>query len=113
MQSTKAKKLKYLLNHLVGTVKRIDECINEIDKRVGQCDPKDENFEQIQKEIWREVVKQGIEKDNENDVTYSLIETYLDSHPNSYPENVREMILSEPDKLLDNLVDQLCLIVEK
>ena len=113
MECIKSEKLRYLLTHLVGTVKRIDECINEIDRRVGPCDPKDENFEQRKKEIWREVVKQCIEKDNEDNVPSSLIKTYLNSHPNSYPEKVREMILSEPTKLLNNLVEQLCLIVEK
>ena len=112
MEFTKAKKLSYLLNHLVGTV-LTDECISEIDRKVGKYDPKDVNFEQKKKESWREVIKQCIEKDNEDGEIFSLIKTYLDSHPNSYPKKVREMILSEPDKLLDNLVDQLCLIVEK
>ena len=113
MEFIKAEKLRYLLNHLVGTVKRIDECINQIDINVGQLDPKDGNFEQKEKDIWREVIKQCIEKDNEDNGTSSLIKTYLDSHPCSYPEKVREIILNEPAQLLDNLVEQLCLIVEK
>ena len=110
MKPSQSKNLNRLLTHLLGTSKAIEECIKEIDKRVGQCDPKDKKFEQRKKVIWREVVKQYLE---EECVTDSQIETYLCSHPCSYPKDVRGKILSEPDKLLDNLVEQLCLIVEK
>ena len=110
MKQSQAKKLNYLLTHLLGTNKNIEECIKEIDRRVGQCDSTDKNFEQEKKEICREVTKQYLE---EGCVTDSQIETYLCSHPCSYPKSVREKILSETDKLLDNLVEQLWLTVEK
>lgn len=116
MKLSQSTKLRVLLLHFIG--KKTDKIINDIDSKI-----KLDDSEERKSEIWQEIVKKYIEEEiaeRETNVgkftrkeLCSFIKDYLNQCvPESINKDVRKRILRDPDKLIDNLVKEFCLVIE-